>query len=38
MEQYNFKINYELDGIKYPLPYAFFSKELKFTWDVPAGV
>ena len=38
MVQYDFKINYEYNGISYPLPYAFFDKKLKFTWDLPVGL
>jgi len=38
MQQYDFKISYEDNGIKYPLPYALFQKKLKFTWETPPRV
>jgi len=36
--QHDFKIYYEENGNKFPLPYAFYTSSPKFTWDVPPGV
>jgi hypothetical protein len=32
MEQYNFKINYELNGLKQYLPCAISSNKIVFDW------